>query len=79
MRGRLGWCVRGESVSRCDGDRNGVDVPARRILTSTPALRKSAILVKGTKYPMCAAGPMSAWKRFGRRTTYDARLEWFLR
>src|ERR1700733_387651 len=27
------------------------DIPA---LTSTPALRKSAILANGTKYPMCA-------------------------
>lgn len=25
--------------------------------TSTPALRKSAILVKGTKYPTCAVDP----------------------
>ena len=28
-------------------------------LTSTPARRKSAIFVKGTKYPMCAKGTPS--------------------
>lgn len=31
--------------------RNVEDIPAKRTFTATPAFKKSAILVNGTKYP----------------------------
>lgn len=64
-------CEKSELAIADDDDDDG-DAPARRILTRTPARRKSAILTRGTKYPMWAGSSSSDARTHARRKRTSA-------
>lgn len=50
------------------GRRKGQNAPAKRTVTATPAFKKSAIFVRGTKYPRCAIRRDRAHEDEGQHT-----------